>query len=217
MKGHGRETIGRLEIVFFAVIIIIMGTLSYGRNMNWQDGVTLWKDAFGKSPGKVRPANNLAEELLERNRCREAIVFLRMAIENDPYYAEPHYNLGVCYTGSGRLDEALEEFREVVRIMGILLEGHYGEIPRLSLLVASHGYMANIYSMRGEYGQAIEHFRKALTFSPQDATLHYNLALTLKRAGRLGEAIEEFEKVLELKPDDEGARWNLMMLEGVRR
>ncbi len=217
MKDNGREASGRLEIALFAVIIFIMGTLSYSRNMSWQDGVTLWKDTFGKSPGKVRPANNLARGLLERDRCQEAIVFLKMAIEKDPYYAEPHYNLGVCYTNYGRYDEALEEFREVVRIMGVLLKGHYGEIPRLTLLVASHGYMANIYATRGEYERAIEHFRRAMEYAPSSAALHYNLALTLKRAGRLDEAIEEFKKVLEIKPDDEAARWNLMMLEGAGR
>ena len=208
---------GRLETLVFFVIIILMGVLAYGRNLTWQDEISLWQDSFRKSPNKVRPANNLAKGLLEEGRCQEAVGILRTAIEKDPYYAEPYYNLGLCYVRAGRYDEALKSFKEVVRIMDVLLKGHYGEIPRLSLLIRSHGYMANIYALRGEYDMAIEHFREAIKYAPSNPDLHYNLGITLKKAGRYEEAIREFERVLELKPDDKGARWNLTVLRGLIR
>ncbi len=212
-----KRNLNSLEVVIFFAVIFILGVLTYSRNMVWQDDLTLWSDAFRKAPGKVRTTNNLAKALIDENNCQDAIEFLKMAIEKDPHYAEPHYNLGLCYVRSGRYERALESFKKVVDIMEVLLRGHYGEPPSLELLASSHGYIANIYTLKGEYQKAVEHFKDALKYAPESVTLHYNLALTLKRAGRRNEAIEEFKRVLELNPGDQGARWNLLMLQGSKR
>lgn len=52
-----------------------------------------------------------------------------------------------------------------------------------------------------EYAVAIEEFNRALARNPNDAALHANLGLALKRAGRTQAAIPEFEECLLLDPE----------------
>ena len=210
-------SLSRLEIAFLLALAIAAAYLSYERNLIWQTDITLWQDVIVKSPHKVRPANNLARELVEEGRCHEAIGYLRAAISKDPYYAEPHFNMGLCFVRTGQYAKALSAFNNVIKITDVLIKGHYGEMPDITMLVASHGYVANIYTTMGDYQRAIAHYRKALDYSPSNRVLLYNLGITLKKARRYPEAIEVFKKVLKLNPDDEGARWNLTLLESLVR
>ena len=59
---------------------------------------------------------NLGCSLSQLDRCEEAVVHLRMAVELDPELAEAHNQFGVTLTRLGRYDDAIAQFREALRI-----------------------------------------------------------------------------------------------------
>ena len=62
---------------------------------------------------------------------------------------------------------------------------------------------------RGEEGEAIACYRRALELMPAAAEIHDNLGLALETQGRLEEAAACHRRALELKPEYAGAYYNL--------
>jgi tetratricopeptide (TPR) repeat protein len=59
---------------------------------------------------------NLGCALTQLDRCEEAVVDFRKALELDPELAEAHTQFGVTLTRLGRYDDAIAEFQEALRI-----------------------------------------------------------------------------------------------------
>ncbi len=75
--------------------------------------------------------------------------------------------------------------------------------PRWGRLFA---HAARRRAERGDLEEALCYFRKALKVLPEDADLHYDLAICLGRMGRISEAEQELEKTLRIQPDHQPAR-----------
>ena len=58
---------------------------------------------------------------------------------------------------------------------------------------------ASVSLDKGDYEQVAEQLRKAIPYSPDDATAYVSLGAVLKRLGRHAEAVENFNKALDLK------------------
>jgi tetratricopeptide (TPR) repeat protein len=78
--GHYQKILAFVAIVSIA----ILSTATYRRNLDWRDPVTFWADVASKSPGKVRPYNNLGASLADANRGEEAIEVFLKAIRVKP-------------------------------------------------------------------------------------------------------------------------------------
>ncbi len=113
-----------------------------------------------------------------------------------------HTKLGAALALSGRKEEALAHFTEVLRISPGYLDGLYNYATALSAL--------------GRRAESIEAFERGLALSPGDPRLTTGLARTWNNrgvdegnAGRLSEAIHCFEEAVRLNPTDGDARTNL--------
>jgi tetratricopeptide (TPR) repeat protein len=103
------------------------------------------------------------------------------------YYAQGHYEVGSVLLHEGRLQEAIEQYEQALRI-----EPDYGE-PHNNLGVA--------LVHRGRLEEGIEHFEQALRLNPDYAEAHCNLAVALAQTDKIKEAIAHFEQALRIKPD----------------
>ena len=103
--------------------------------------------------------------------------------------------MGVALARSGKLPEAIDCFREALRLdpAGAEVHNNLG----LALLHAGHA------------SDAVDSFREALRRKPQWPEVCNNLGVALLRLTRHAEAIEEYRKALELKPDYAEAHNNL--------
>ena len=111
------------------------------------------------------------------------------------YYAEAHYEVGSVLLGEGRVQEAVEQYEQALRI-----KPDYGE-PHNNLGVA--------LVRLGRVEEGIEHLEQALRLNPDYAEAHYNLGLALAKTGRTDEAITQYKQALRLKPDYAEAHYNL--------
>jgi len=96
--------------------------------------------------------------------------------------AKLHADLGAGYYERGRMDIALEELNEAVK-----LDPDDARIYNLFALV---------YAMLGENAKAEQNFARALAMAPQDSDIHHNWGWYLCSNGRPRESIPEFEKAL---------------------
>jgi len=122
--------------------------------------------------------------------------------ETQADYAEACNNLGTILGSQGRLDEAIAEFREALRLNPNMAQAHLN--------------LGNVLSDRGQVDEAIAHYQRALEIQPNLAEAHYSLGNVLAGRAQLDEAIAEYRKALEIKPAFADARHNLEVVRDQR-
>jgi tetratricopeptide (TPR) repeat protein len=115
-----------------------------------------------------------------------------------------HYNLGNALKDQGRMEEALNEYRETVRIRPSSADAHN-----------NIGIILEVYFKK--YDEAIYYYQQALRFDPNNPGTHFNLGIALAKKGNLREPAEHFRQAIYLKPDYEEARRALKLAQDIER
>jgi tetratricopeptide (TPR) repeat protein/uncharacterized caspase-like protein len=108
----------------------------------------------------------------------------KRAIELDPKWSAPHYNLGLLYR-SQQNQAALNEFEAAAS----------ADPTNVSLLTA----LGDEYFGKQQWKQAADAFRKAVAVKPSDDNLHTKLGHALYSQGLQEEANREYQKAQELR------------------
>ena len=103
--------------------------------------------------------------------------------------------LGSALRHQGKIDEALYQYQEAVR-----LKPGYAD---------AHNNLGNVLGMKGQIDEAISQYREAVRLKPDHALAHHNLGMALARKGQLDEAISQYQGAIRLKPDYADAYNNL--------
>ena len=103
--------------------------------------------------------------------------------------AEKHYNAGVELQEQGRLEEAIGEYDEAIRLD-----------PQLALAYLNRGA---VYNEENEFSKAIADCDKAIELDPNLFEAYYNRGLAYAELGEKAEAIADFEKVIAVTDDPE--------------
>ena len=108
----------------------------------------------------------------------------RRAIEIDPNWAAPHYNLALLYK-SRKSPEALQLLESAARLD-----------PANATILAALG---DEYFGKEQWQQAAEAYKKAVSAKPSDATLYTKLGHALYSQGLRDEANREYQKATDLR------------------
>ena len=108
----------------------------------------------------------------------------KRAIETDPQWAAPHYNLAMLYRDR-RTGDALPEFERAVSL----------DQTNIAMLTA----LGDEYFSREQWQKAAESYRKAISADPSNDTLHTKLGHALYSQGLREEADREYKKAAELR------------------
>jgi protein O-mannosyl-transferase len=138
-----------------------------------------------------------------------------------PNNPRAHNNLGVALRQAGRMQEAVEQYEQALRIkpdfaaaynnLGIALR-QAGRIQEAIALyeqalrlkpdsAAAHHNLGLALRQAGKVQEAIGHYEQALRIKPDYAEAHYDLGVALQQVGRVAEAITRYREVLRLRPD----------------
>jgi len=137
--------------------------------------------------------------------------------------------LGAALKHQGKLDEAISQYQEVIRLkpdyalaynsLGYTLGkkgqideaiGQFQEAIRLkSDYAEAHYNLGTALYLKGRNDEAIRQFQEAVRLKPDYIDAHYNLGIALSKQGQTDEAIRQFQEVIRLKPDYPDAHDNL--------
>jgi tetratricopeptide (TPR) repeat protein len=171
---------------------------------------------------------------IQRNKdYRSELTIWSDTVAKRPNSERAHNNLGIAWSKMpGRLDDAIAQYREALRLKPGYAEVHYNlgaawaKMPgRLHDAAAQYeealrlkpDYMEAHYSlgvawskMPGRLQDAIAQYEAALRLKPDYAAAHNNLGLAWSQMpGRLQDAIAQYEAALRLQPDSAEAHNNL--------
>ncbi len=104
-------------------------------------------------------------------------------------------NLGAALAHRGNSVEAVNQYREALKIMPRYLEANFN--------------MGAALAQQNKFTQAIDYYQRALAINPDFAEAHNNLAIVLAKQGQLEDAIVHFQRALIIRQDYQDARNNL--------
>ena len=111
-----------------AIVIAMLGLLSFRQAQHWQDSEALWNYVLDNGTPTVEYMDgyiNLEQAYLQAGKYDEAEGVFKRAIAIDPTGADAYFNMGyVCYY-RGQKDSAMNLFRETVRLDSMYAEAYY--------------------------------------------------------------------------------------------
>jgi len=185
------------------LILVLFSMIVIDRNKIWKDELTLWADARNKSPGLVRPYNNLGEANDKLGNFDQAIEEFKEALKINPNYFFGLNNLGNVYGKQGKYEEAINNFQKALDQKSDYSPAHYN--------------IARAYHLVGKKQEAAESYRKAIRFNPYFEQAFYNLAYLSMELSVFDEAIENFNKFIKMQPNHSRAHFglgNALMMKG---
>ena len=147
-----------------------------------------------------------------------------------------HVNLGALLDGRGRPGEAIDHYREAIRLNPGYAEAHNNlgnalvETGRAGeaegcyarALALRPGFAeaelnwGNALAAREAYAAAQDHYRRALVLRPGYAQAAFRLGTAQANAGDLGAAVDSFRRALAMRPGyaEAEANWGLALVVG---
>jgi tetratricopeptide (TPR) repeat protein len=130
---------------------------------------------------------------------KDGISIFRHTVEVTEGNYRIHDSLGAVLAKDGRIDEALEQYREAVRIRPEFTAGQYNVGVALTRL--------------GRIDEAVPAFEAAVEQDPDFLKAHFNLAVCHAQLNQAGPAIEHFREVLRIDPGNPEAEANLRRIQ----
>jgi len=181
--------------LFFIFMIVSYVILTYSRNRDFKDSLTLWSKTVKQAPNSVIAHDNLGMAYFKEGEFNLAIEEFKTALTIKPDHYKAHSNLGSTYYEKGEIELAIKEFK-----MALAIKPNYAK---------AYNNLGAVYHKKGEIELAIKEFKKALAINPDYVNARFNLGNIYYLQGSTDMAIKEYEKILAIDPDNYGARKNL--------
>jgi tetratricopeptide (TPR) repeat protein len=129
-----------------------------------------YSNAMQLSPDEFPWAYYSAYLAQENGNMEAALSRYKKALELDPDYLPASYRLAQVYSDLNRVDDAYSLFSSLLNEPGFEAAAHNG--------------IGQVYLMKHDYSNAIDHFSRALELAPDASQIHYPLALSLRATGK---------------------------------
>jgi tetratricopeptide (TPR) repeat protein len=152
-----------------------------------------WAKAELQKLASAQPQNPLYVYWLGRldfdaQQYAAAINRFQKAIELDPKMVRAYDNLGLCHDYIGRVDEAIQDYRQAIELNR--LHPHPSPWPHLDLAV--------VLMEKNQLAEAEQSLREAIRYDSQLPQAYYQLGRVLESANRDPEAVEALKQAAGL-------------------
>ena len=222
-----------LSLAALAVLVVTGGYALWGRLLPKST-----RPGYGATAVQwTAPAVVLAALLLtlgyitvQRNSVyRTSLAIWQDTVDKCPASPVAHNNLGNALTALARTEEAMQHYRQALRLKADYADAYNNlgkaqddlgrteeaiKLYRAALHLrpnkaVPHFNLGHALADLGRTEEAIEHYRQALQLNPEYADAHNNLGNLLARRGETNRAIAHYQEALRLKPDYADAHNNL--------
>jgi tetratricopeptide (TPR) repeat protein len=193
----------------------------------------VFENVVGAFPDSAHAHYQLAKELQDMGRLREANVHFEQALAIRPDFFDAHKYLGVSLADQRNLSAARLHFEQALKLeprnaelhnnLGIILDEQGNlENAKKHLEVAvslapeyvlGHTNLGFVLTKLGESERAVEHLEKALSLDADQYLAHNSLGEVLMSQEKFSEARVHFEQALRIDPEFSAARRNLSTLD----
>lgn len=150
----------------------------------------------------LEAAGKAGQELFAAKKYPEALAAYQKVAAAQPEDPENHFNIGAVLQAMGRLDEAIAEYSQAIRLNKDPKEKRYDDAlvaakkkkadPIMEQAVAAH--------KAKDYNKAIDLYTQAIGLQPDNASLYFNLAGALYSRENYPEAQKNYERALQIDP-----------------
>ena len=166
----------------------------------------------------------------KRNKVwRDDLSLWADCVRKSPLKERPHNNLGIALKNQGRLDEAVDAYRESIRINPEYAEAHLNlgtvrynqrrydeaEVHYLNAIRFNFRYakgynnLGTVYYQQGKFGQAVTCYKRAIKLKYDYVDAYRNLGSAFYSLGKIADAIQYYSKAAAINPYYAAARTNL--------
>ena len=214
-------------VSFVILLIVVIGTSTYIRNMAWATEKSLWEDATNKAPQSTRPYYRLASIYSDMGQLDKSIALLRKGFSSKhqkPLQAKLLFynNMGNIYRKKHEYENAIKYLQQALDIapnnriarenmLLVLIERKNWDLAlkHVDILLEkryfnhTHPYFKGFILIRKQrVAEAIPYFRSALKMSPNSKDTLINIGVAFNLSGEYSKAKWFFRRALTLYPND---------------
>ena len=208
------------------VVLFILGFAKYDFE-KYQEAIAVFESIQNKNAETFFSLGN-CYAFLKKPDLLKATEAYQSAIEEDSNFVKAYYNWGTALNSLGRHEDAIERFKQTVRInpkygnaycnWGVALyelgkyEDAIKKFKEATLIdpndAETYCNWGGVLGSLGQHAEAIEKYKVAVRINPNDADAYSNWGVALGGLGRCEEAIEKYKKAIQLNPKNEKAYLN---------
>ena len=150
---------------------------AYGLQGKFDDAIHEFREALRLQPNLVQAREKLeqVQTLAAKRNIDNSMAHIRNLIEADPNDPVLYFKLGNLYNDRGKLDEAIGSYRRALSLKPDYIQAMNG--------------LAIVHAKKGEYGEAIELFKKIIVHDRDNPAPYYNIACTYAKENNKKEAL----------------------------
>ena len=137
--------------------------------------------------------------LVKQRKFAEAETMAKQLLTLMPNEGLAHYVLAVVHAYQGKPEAETE-----VDKAAALSDRFADKVVPIKMQYLNQS--AEMFKQKKDFPGAIKNYESMLVLSPNDPTVHYNMAITYAAAKDIPEALKNIELVLIIKPDDQEAK-----------
>lgn len=204
LRAGNRAAGGGLAAVAAAVVLVLIGWLTWRQCLIWRSTESLWSHVANNDPGSSYGQNSYGFVLMEKGWLDEAIPYFRRAIGINPGNERAHVNL---WDALGRKGDLAGVEAAAQSALGNPIAAPFAHYKLGNLRLAAPA--PDPATRRRLTDEARAHFEATIKARPIDAAAHNDLAIALQRLDRTDEAISHFRIAIELRPSLPNPRYGL--------
>jgi len=210
------------------ILAMVLGSLTFQRNMVWKDSTDLWQDTLYKTPGNLRAVISLGNAYLKAADFDSATKYFEKgasvseAGKHMVFFRDSVYSLGMVYLFMGDLPNAGRMIREMdskleYSHINDILKGFYSSvdgdqdaaIERYEKILPETTWQDRVivYTLIGDACRkknmpetALENYREAIGIDPSFSAAYYGMGDTYLSMKDPDNAVVYIGKTLELDP-----------------
>ena len=164
---------------------------------DYRGAESAFRQVLARRPGLAFDYGNLANVLARQGLYAEALDYFERGLKINPNDVEMLSNQSLALMANGQLDHAGKKLLKAIE-----LDPNYGH---------AHFNLGVLRYRQRNYGEAVEHFRDALSTNPALTQAYLNLGTTHAAMGKFQAAIDVWKQLERIEPNNASLIFNISL------